>query len=133
MGISTSTHSSLPCEMDKTTHTIIIQNLRNIMSEHQRARNNDLFLLFTYWELTGCAKENDEYYMISKRMAFTPMFTQPSSILRARRHLQNTLGELLPTDPYVARRRKIREEQFRKFYAENKELIKQYEEYVYGI
>ena len=103
------------------------------MRKEQRCRNDDIYLLFKYWELVSGIKKEGEGFFIPNSFVNEDLLTNPKTIFRVRRYLQKSLGEFLPTDPKIIRQRKIAEKEFRKFYKDNLGIIKSYEELVYGI
>jgi hypothetical protein len=77
-----------------------------VLSKNRLARNNDSFLIDKVLELRGvdfpCSHE---------------------SITRARRDVQNRDGLWLPTDPMVIIQRRIAEDNYRRYYSNDVEML----------
>ena len=84
--------------------------VRAVLSYDKRARNNDIFLMLAVWELQGI-----EVYIPNHIITMKKIFI-PSSISRARRKIQNTQGQFLPTSMKVAQTRGIKEEVMKAYY-----------------
>lgn len=86
----------------------IKEQVEYLMEKDTKTRNSDTYLILKFWMFFNNIKKPTprDYSFV----------TNPASIIRARRYIQNTKGILLPTDPSVAYYRKLREELFRKEY-----------------
>lgn len=84
----------------------VMDNVRRILSWHTETRNSDLALLLTYWQEVDKIKIE----FPTSKMKFA---TKPETIIRCRRHIQNTDKCLLPTSSKVLDARNLREEIFR--------------------
>lgn len=80
------------------------------------ARNNDLFLILMY--IRFFVPEFSKYIRFIPTDELIALCKQVNleSIRRARQYIQNTLGYFPPTDPEVRRRRRKREEAFRRIF-----------------
>jgi hypothetical protein len=74
------------------------------LTEDARCRNDDLFLILKVWQKKQQINCFVPYDKLSEMI-------KPETITRVRRKIQNDDGELLPTDPEVLRRRKIKQQQ----------------------
>jgi len=110
MGIFTSQELMELKDKLKQTEKRTEDFVRIVLSCDKRARNNDVFLMLAVWELQGI-----EVYIPNHVITMKKIFL-PSSISRARRKIQNTQGQFLPTDFRVAQARGIKEEVMREYY-----------------
>jgi len=76
----------------------IRDNVRKILSQHEQARNDDIFLILTYWKEINKAPINIEAILRTE-------LTHTESIRRARQKIQNEEGLFPPTDSEVIERR----------------------------
>jgi len=98
--------------------------VEDVLSTDQRARNDDLWLILQVWQKKQLIKCFVPYDQIN-------LMVKPETITRVRREIQNTECRLLPTDPQVVIRRKMKEEEVRKHYTP--EFVKEYERIRYGV
>lgn len=90
------------------------------------ATNNDTWLVLQAWEYQKLAT----YMQVNgKHGYFIPIeaissLLKPESITRARRMLNYEFCKYLPTDPEVARRRKIKEQKYKDFFSDKKQTAK---------
>jgi len=110
----------------KAEQATVQRLVEEVLQESQRARNNDLWLLLQYWQKKQYIKVFIPFEKIGE-------MTAAESITRARRKIQNTEGKLLPTDPQVLIKRKIKEEALKEYYSDNQTLLQQYINLKYGI
>lgn len=113
--------NEIQTELEKTKEVV-----EGILSRHEEARNNDIFLILKVWEEVSGAKLN-----ISPEE--TKGLMPPSTISRVRRKIQNDEGEFLPTNPGVMHKRKIREEMIRDYYKDDNGKFTDYIKHVYGV
>lgn len=100
--------------------------VRKVLKEHLRARNSDLWLLFTIW-----TQEQGIDIKVPENAVNDLIL--PETIRRVRQQIQNTEGKYLPTDPQVMYSRKIKEEVLRRYYSNNQTILQEYMEYKYGV
>lgn len=102
------------------------QLVKELLEEDQRCRNDDLWLILQIWQ----KKQQIQLYV-----PYTKLFEMitPETITRVRRDIQNTKGELLPTDPLVLVRRKVKEDVIRSFYADDQHLLEDWQKIKYGV
>lgn len=86
-----------------------------LLKKHPILRNNDNYLLFYYWHFV-------DGYSGSFRKENIERLTTAETVIRVRRHLQNTLGIFLPTEPTVREARNITEQSFHDWSIQAKEL-----------
>lgn len=83
-----------------------------ILRDNPETRNDDRLLMLKYWaEVDGIAY--DETFPVG----FATQATSAETITRARRTVQNLEKEFLPTLDDVAKKRRIRQEELREYYA----------------
>lgn len=100
--------------------------VRQALEEDTRCRNNDLWLCLYIWQKKQQIRLFVPYEQLTQMMP-------PETISRARREIQNTQGALLPTDPQILVRRRVKEDVLRAYFAENVALIQEYERIKFGI
>lgn len=98
----------------------------DILANDMRARNSDLWLILQVWQKKQQIKVYVPYDQLDQMIP-------AETITRARRHIQNTKHQLLPTDPQVMSKRRIRMEQIREFYGDNSATTEAYSNHLYGI
>jgi len=100
------------------------EDVTKIMVDNETAKENDLFLILKYWQ------EIDHVHIdIPKEML--SVMTSPESITRARRKIQSD-GNLLPENPMVLVRRKVRSELVRNFFAHRPGILAAWEKLYAG-
>lgn len=99
-----------------------------VLEADMRARNSDKWLLLKVWQEQGLPDS-----LIKELENHLPLICNPESIRRSRQIVQNTEGKYLPSDPSVIIKRKIKESILRKYYANNQQLLNEYQEMRYGI
>ena len=87
----------------------LLENVKYILTHYVDTRNSDKLLMLYYWRNVD---QVDERFDAISTTDFLYRATSPESITRARRKIQSK-GELLPTDPKVIERRKLREMQMK--------------------
>lgn len=101
--------------------------VKELMETDQRCRNDDLWLILQVWQRKQQIKVFIPFDQMHEMIA-------PETITRCRRDVQNTDGELLPTDPRILLRRQVKEQTLREYYAKrNPEIISDWEKLKYGI
>lgn len=85
-------------------------NVLTLLEEVQETRNSDRLLLVRYWE------RFDNVSMTNFEQTFLAGATPAETITRARRSIQSG-GLFPPTNPDVARKRGIRQEEARQYHA----------------
>lgn len=70
------------------------EDVLEVLADHERARNDDIFLTLKVWEKRGFPV-TDAMYLYAR---FVP---KPSTIKRRRQEIQNDDNAFLPTDPGV--------------------------------
>lgn len=100
--------------------------VEEVLSEDQRSRNDYLWLILQIWQKKQFIKVFVPYEEIKNMIA-------PETITRCCRLIQHTLGRYLPTDPNVAFRRKIREEQIRDYFSDNEWYLSEFQRLTYGV
>jgi CO dehydrogenase nickel-insertion accessory protein CooC1 len=90
------------------------EKVQKILEEHEQARNNDgtliaHFVKRYYKTLLVVDPDGNEMLPLKNFKHLPPMET----ITRARRIIQNDNHMLIPTDPNVAKARRIKEENYR--------------------
>ncbi len=86
--------------------------VRQVMQKFEECRNDDDILIAE----------------VKKIKSF-----KSSTIIRTRSFIQNNDGDLLPTRPQIAVRRKIREESIRNYFANNSDYLNEWQEISYEI
>ena len=81
-----------------------------VMKRHPETRNSDYLLLYWCWVQ---AKPSFKKVFTEEEFCQLPHF---ESVRRLRARIQNVENLLLPTDPKVAKKRRIREEEFRRYF-----------------
>ena len=94
------------------------------LENDQRCRNDDMWLCLQVWIKQGI-KINIDYDDLPK------MFN-PETIIRNRAFIQNDECLLLPTDPKVLIKRKMKENAIRSYYGNNG-IFKEFQNIKYGI
>jgi len=100
--------------------------VERILSQNQRARNDDRFLVWKFWH------DYDKVNIFIPYEEFCRL-TPIESITRARRLVQNELGRYLPDDPAISVRRRIKEEIIRKWFKENQWYISEWKKLKFKI
>lgn len=100
-------------------HKIVKVLVEEILSEDDRAKNSDLWLILQFWQKKQHIKIFVPYDKLSEMVS-------PETIRRCRQHIQNTEKKFLPTDPSVMVHRRINEEAIRKYYATQPEMVDRY-------
>ncbi len=80
-----------------------------VLETDKRARNNDLWLILMIWQKKQHIDLKIDYNDI-------PKMINPETIRRMRQVIQNDEGNLLPDDPMVLTKRRIREDSIRKYF-----------------
>lgn len=93
--------------------------IRTVMSKDEKCRNDDKWLCLEIWRSQGIKVFFP--YKDMKKMY------NPETIIRNRAYIQNTEGSLLPTNPSVLLKRRIKEKVLRKFYVNNLQIISEWE------
>ena len=93
--------------------------VKNQMLSNLRTRNDDKYLILMIWKEQGL-----DIILLEKVLH---ILYNPESIIRVRAEIQNMDGILLPTDPKVLIKRKIREVKIRNYYSGNKSIINEWE------
>src|SRR3972149_10322849 len=99
--------------------------IEKIMEKDIRSRNDDKWLCFQVWREQGIN-------LFIPFQDFERMFN-PETIIRNRASIQNDEGRLLPTDPMVLIKRKVKEKVLRQFYANNQKIIDEWETLKYEV
>ena len=89
-----------------------------LLSSDERARNDDVWLVIQAWKKMGV------YVFLG--VDDTSKITSAESITRQRRVIQNTNGELLPTDPEVLVQRRFREDVLRRYFGEHNSVYQKW-------
>ena len=89
------------------------------LRDDKRCRNDDMWLVLQIWR-----KQGANVYI--KYDYFNSIFN-PETIIRNRAYIQNTEHKYLPTNPKVLMRKQVKENVLRKYYAENREVIEEWE------
>ena len=84
--------------------------VEEILSEDERARNNDLWLILQVWQKKQHIKCFIPYNQLNEMIS-------PETITRVRRKIQNDERKLQPTDIKVEVKRRKRERQFREVFS----------------
>lgn len=92
--------------------------VREAMKEKERCRNDDDFLI---WYIKRHKQEANLNKFAEYRQTYNA-----ETIRRSRAHIQNDEGELLPTDPEVMKKRKMKEKVVRQYFGK---FSTQYQEY----
>lgn len=100
--------------------------VEQVLVEDSRARNSDLWLILAIWQ----RKQNINILVDYNDV---PKMISPESIRRCRQTIQNTEGRLLPTDPLILFRRKIKQEVLSRYYAPESWQYLKWQELKYGI
>jgi len=108
-------------EQEKTEELV-----RQLLNEDERCRNNDLWLILQIWQ----NKQHIKLFVPYNQMG--AMIT-PETITRVRRKIQNTEGILLPTNPEVIHKRKVKELVLRAYYSQRQDIVRAWEEIAYKI
>ena len=99
-----------------------------LLQKEERCRNDDRWLIFRFMEHRGVdIKIDDDTMKINiplDKFCDIPNF---ETIRRVRAEIQNDDGKLLPTDPKVLIKRRIREGLIREYYSNNKQMIYDWE------
>lgn len=95
--------------------------VEDILRNDTRARNQDLWLILQIWQKSQQIKVFVPFDKLNDMIS-------PETITRARRRVQNTDEMYLPTDPKVLLRRRVKESVLRKYFADNKKLLDEYDE-----
>lgn len=98
--------------------------VRQVLSEDQRARNDDLWLILQVWQKKQHINCFVQYDLLSTMIS-------PETIRRVRQEIQNKNGELLPTDSKVLLKRRFREEAIKNYYGANSKEFSEYKEVLY--
>ena len=95
--------------------------VRKIMQSNVKSKENDLWLIIKYWQEVDGVKIFIPYAMVENQN-----MTSPESITRARRKIQ-AKGDLLPDDPAVLIRRKVRAQMVRNLLSDKPEELDKWE------
>ena len=74
----------------------IKDNVRQLLSEDEQCRNNDLYLILSYW---------NQFDGLEIDLGIFDELTNAETIRRSRQTIQNNDGEYPPTDPNVRAKR----------------------------
>ncbi|MDO8623093.1 MAG: hypothetical protein Q7R52_02510 [archaeon] len=97
----------------------------DLLEKDLRCRNDDVWLCFQVWKSQGIKIEFNE--------SDIPLMFSPSTIIRNRSFIQNEECRLLPTDPMILFRRKMKESAIRSYYGNNQRLINEWQNLKYQI
>lgn len=100
--------------------------VKQCLSEDEKCRNNDLWLILQVWQKKQQIKLFVPYNQMREMIS-------PETIVRARRKIQNTNGELLPTLPEVLYKRKVKQEILRRYFSQNQDIIREWEVLAYKL
>ena len=94
----------------------IINNVRRLMREDERCRNNDNWLVLRYWLKCNLGLQVRQFVHSNQSICLFDYkaLTGAESITRARRKIQAD-GGFPPTDPEVAARRLVKQREFREW------------------
>lgn len=100
--------------------------VKKIMQTHPQTRNNDTLLLLKLWEKHDLITIN-----IPDELAW--QLTNPKSVFRTRREIQNQENKLLPTTPGVLTKRRISEDAIKEYYTKKgrADVWKKYKQHRY--
>jgi len=90
-------------------HVLCKDLVSGLLERVPATRDDDMLLLLAVWDAQGIKIDLND-------IELSTMFSA-ESITRARRRVQNSEGKFLPSDPAVARRRRINEDLLRDHYA----------------
>ena len=120
--------------------TIITKHLRmkdivwRTLQADLRARNDDKWLIIKVLEATNqqivIGKDAIVWHIPIEELGSVPNF---ETIRRVRAEIQNKDKEWLPTDPQVLYDRAIKADAIKTYYADNPELIEQWQRIAYGV
>lgn len=103
--------------------------VRECLSEDERCRNDDRYLMLRVWQKQGI-------FIIIDFDKWKSVFN-PETIRRVRQEIQSTHnglpGEFLPTDENVLILRKCREEAIRNYYGNQSQIYQRYLSKRYGV
>jgi len=98
--------------------------IQEILENYNKATNNDVILIFEFWNLMGQMKITEsadrKEVIVHIKKEDVPFITSPETITRIRRIL-NSKNIGLPTNKEVFLRRMKRQESIRKYFGKNKE------------
>lgn len=100
--------------------------VRELLEEDTRCRNDDLWLILRIWQKKQFIKLFVPFEELRRMIV-------PETITRVRRQIQNTYGQLLPTDPQILVKRKVKEDILRSYYRDNENLIQAWESIKFGV
>ncbi len=99
--------------------------VKELMTGDVRCRNQDVWLCLQVWKKQGIRIQvhpDDVERMIN-----------PETVIRARAEIQNDEGLLLPTDPRILVKRKIRESLIRNYYSGNHDIWAEWQNLKYKV
>lgn len=98
--------------------------VRWVLKRYEQARNDDDFLI---WFIKHHVEDKD-----LNSFAEYKQTTNSETIRRSRQHIQNDLGEYLPTNPEVIEKRQLKEKQVREYFMSkgDKDTLRAYEQYL---
>lgn len=115
-------------------HTKMKDIVHEIMTNNERSRNDDKWLIIKVLEYTEqnivIGQEAIVWHIPIEELGNVPNF---ETIRRVRAEIQNKDKELLPTDPQVLYDRAIKADAIKTYYADRKDLISQWEQIAYGV
>lgn len=99
----------------------IEERVKVLLEKYPKCKENDLWLIIKFWQEMDDIKVYIPYAVVENKN-----ISSPESITRARRKIQSS-GILLPDDPEVIIRRKIRAEMVRNHWADRPEKLEEWE------
>ena len=113
----------------KEEFDLVKDKVLEFMRDDERCRNDDKWLTIKVIR-HFIEKAGGTLYISFDKLCEIPAF---ETIKRNRANIQNVQHRLLPTDPKVLIRRKIRQSAIREYYCSDTKIINDYETLKYGL